>query len=308
MFKKLAAIIFMLMTGTLVMAQQGRRYQDMVFDKADVLYDNSYAADTAHAASKEAYQFDLYTPHGDDTRNRPLMIWMHGGGFVFGSKQDDNIKLWCETFARRGYVCVAINYRMGKKTSLFNFDKLIQNGYPAVLDARQAVKYFKANAAKFGIDPEKIILAGNSAGGMMALQTAFSNNRELADSLRIKNPSTFGSTSDGPTKVLAVVNFWGGIYNINWLKNEPTPVVSVYGSKDKIVFPGYRKGTYGGQAIYEKAKALHRPDDVKVFEGYGHELYRHFNPLPIHPGKAGIRKRWLEAGQFTADFLARLIK
>lgn len=85
-------------------------------------------------------------------------------------------------------------------------------------------------------------------------------------------------------------------------------MVSVYGSKDKIVHPGYNKGTYGGQAIYEKAKALKRPNDVKVFEGYGHELYRHFNPLPLHPGKAGIRKRWLEAGQFAADFLAKLLQ
>lgn len=286
---------------------QGKRYKDMVFEKADVVNNNSYAADTTSAAGRKANQFDLYTPHGDAVKNRPLVIWMHGGGFVFGSKQDENIRLWSETFARRGYVCAAIDYRMGKKTSLFSFDKLIQNGYPAVLDARQAVRYFKEHAAKYGIDPDKIILAGNSAGAMMALQAAFSNNHELADSLRIKNPSGFGSVNDGPTRVMAVVNFWGGIYNIDWLRNEPTPVVSVYGSTDKIVHPGFNKGTYGGQAIYEKGKALKRPDDVKVFEGYGHELFKHFNPLPLHPGKPGIRKRWLEAGQFAADFLSKLL-
>jgi len=290
------------------MGQQGKRYQDMVFDSVDVRHDASYAADTVKQSTRKAYLFDLYTPHVDNVHDRPLVIWMHGGGFVFGSKEDDNIKLWCQTFARRGYVCAALNYRMGKKTSLLNFGKLIQNGYPAVLDARQAVKYFREHHLEFGIDPEHIILAGNSAGAMMALQTTFSNNRELADSLRIKNPSAYGSITDGPTKVFAVINFWGGIYNINWLENAATPVVSVYGSKDKIVHPGYNKGTYGGQAIYEKAKALHRPDDVKVFEGYGHELYRHFNPLPIHPGKAGIRKRWLEAGQFAADFITKLLE
>ncbi|PTQ99664.1 carboxylesterase family protein [Mucilaginibacter yixingensis] len=295
-----------MMVGTVTMAQ-GKRYKDLLFDKADVLTDQPYAADTTSAANRKANLFDLYTPHNDEVRNRPLIIWMHGGGFVFGSKRDDNIRLWSETFARRGYVCAAIDYRMGKKSTLFSFGKLIQAAYPAVLDARQAVRYFKEHAAKFGIDPNRIILAGNSAGAMMALQAAFSNNRELADSLRIKNPAGFGTVNDGPTKVMAVVNFWGGIYNINWLKNEPTPVVSVYGSKDKIVHPGVNKGTYGGQAIYEKAKALKRPDDVKVFEGYGHELYRHFNPLPLHPGKAGIRRRWLEAGQFAADFLAKLI-
>lgn len=307
MQKQLIALFFAIMAGATSMAQ-GRRYKDLVFEKADVSTDNSYASDTTKVGDRKANLFDLYTPHNDDARNRPLIIWMHGGGFVFGSKRDDNIRLWSETFARRGYVCAAIDYRMGKKTSLFNFGKLIQAAYPAVLDARQVVLFFKEHAGKFGIDPNRIILAGNSAGAMMALQTAFSNNRELADSLRIKNPAGFGSVSDGPTKVMAVVNFWGGIFNINWLKNEPTPVVSVFGSKDKIVHPGLNKGTYGGQAIYEKAKTLKRPDNVKIFEGYGHELYRHFNPLPLHPGKAGIRKRWLEAGQFAADFLVKLLQ
>ena len=289
-------------------AQQGVRYRDMIFPFADVQFDKNYAADTVKADARKSYGFDIYTPHADNAQNRPLMIWMHGGGFVFGAKDDNNTKLWCETFARRGYVCVSIDYRMGSKTSLFNFGKLIANCYPAVLDARQAVRYFREHHKEYGIDPEHIILAGNSAGAIMALQTAFSKNRELADSLRIHDAKAFGGISEGPTKVLAVVNFWGGIFNINWLKNANTPVVSVYGSNDKIVHPGHFKGSYGGKAITEKLAALHHPGDVKVYEGYGHELYKHFNPLPIHPGKAAIRKRWLEAGQFTADYLSKLLQ
>ncbi len=308
MHKYFALFVLTTLVALQTNAQTGKRYRDMIFSTADIQFDKNYAADTVKADDRKSYGFDLYTPHGDDTRNRPLIIWMHGGGFVFGSKSDENMKLWCETFARRGYVCVSIDYRMGKKTSILNIGKLIRNCYPAVLDARQAVRYFKEHHEEYGINPEHIILAGNSAGGIMALQTAFSKNRELADSLRIQNPAPFGGVDEGPTKVLAVINFWGGIFNINWLKNAQTPVVSVYGSEDKIVRPGFNKGSYGGKAITEKLAALHRNGEEKVFDGYGHELYKHFNPLPIHFGKEGIRKRWLEAGQCAADFVDRLLE
>jgi alpha/beta superfamily hydrolase len=281
-----------------------KRYRDLIFTSIDQQNDISYAADTTNIKTRSIYKFDLYTPKNDTVRNRPLVIWIHGGGFVFGSKQDNNIRLWCETFARRGYVCASINYRLGKLSSLFNFNKLVKNGYPAVLDARQAVRYFRAHQKELGIDTSHIILAGNSAGAMVALQTVFSNNRELADSLRIKNPGAFGGLGDGPVPVMSVINFWGGIYNISWLKNSSAAVVNVFGSTDRIISPGFSKGTYGGQAIYDKSKALHRSSAIKVFKGYGHELYRHFNPLPLHPDKAGIKQRWLQAGQFAADFLS----
>jgi len=263
----------------------------------------NYAADTVKASNKKFYDFDLYRPADSSKKPRPLIIWMHGGGFVFGSKDDESIRLWCQSFAQRGYVCAAINYRLGKKTSLFNLGKLAANAYPAVLDARQSVRYFREHAKQFLIDPGRIILAGNSAGAMIALQAAFSDNRELADSLRIKNPKPFGDYDAGPEKIYGVINFWGGIYNINWLKNAPAIVVSVYGSNDRVVKPGFNKGTYGGQAIEAKLKVLNRKSALKVFEGNGHELHRHFNPLPLHPGKAGIKRRWLEAAKFAADYL-----
>ena len=58
---------------------------------------------------------------------------------------------------------------------------------------------------------------------------------------------------------------------------------------------------YGGQDVYDKASVLKIPTMLKVFDGYGHELQRHFNPL-FGAGNP-TQKRWLQAGQFTADFL-----
>ncbi|MFI5163515.1 MAG: alpha/beta hydrolase [Sphingobacteriales bacterium] len=296
-----------MLTALISVGQEKKLYRDMIYPSANIQTGLNYAADTVNSNRKSDYEFDLYSPQGGAQKDRPLIIWLHGGGFVFGSEKDGNIRLWCETFARRGYVCAAINYRLGKKTSLLNLGKLAGNAYPAVLDARQAVHYFRAHAKTYGIDPRRIILAGNSAGAMIALQATFSYNRELADSLRISNPAPYGNINGGPEQILTVINFWGGIYNINWLANAPAAVVSVYGSRDRIVRPGFHNGTYGGSAITTKMAALHRLAESKVFEGYGHELYKHFNPLPLHPGKAGIRKRWLEAGQFAASFLAERV-
>ena len=308
MLKYLTAIIFISAFTISAHAQQGKRYRDISFTNVDIKYNSSYAADTVTVKDSDDYKFDLYTPHGDVSHNRPLVIWMHGGGFALGSKSDDNIQLWSKTFARRGYVCAAINYRKGKKLYLLDFKKLVKSCYPAVLDARQAVKYFRAHSAELGVDPKRIILAGNSAGGIIALQAAFGTNRELADSLRIPNPEAFGDIDGGTTRVMAVINFWGGIFNLNWLKRDPAAVISVYGSTDKIVHPGYYKGNYGGQAISKALKVQHHAGANKVFIGYGHELYKHFNPLPLHFGRAGIRRRWLQAGQFVAGFISKEMK
>src|ERR1700761_3535569 len=105
---------------------------------------------------------------------------MHGGGFKFGSKEAKGIQLWCKTFARRGYVCAAINYSLSKKYPIFNFDEMKRSCYYAVQDAKSAMVYFKKHYKEYNIDPDKIILAGNSAGGMIALQAAYSSNYELS--------------------------------------------------------------------------------------------------------------------------------
>jgi hypothetical protein len=62
---------------------------------------------------------------------------------------------------------------------------------------------------------------------------------------------------------------------------------------------------YGGSDINKKADALGIPNTLKVFVGYSHELQKHFNPF--FSGDEGTQKRWLEAGQFAADFLYPLL-
>jgi len=279
--------------------QQGVRYKDLVFTDVKVDKDLNYAS---AGDEKKDHEFDLYQPLNDPAKHRPLIIWMHGGGFKFGSKSVKEAQFWCRMFAQRGYVCASINYRMSKNKFSFKFDDMQKSSYYAVQDEREAISYFKKNHELFNIDPEKIILAGNSAGGIMALLAAYTGDAELARHTGVNMTEKVAlQHAKEPEKVAAVVNFWGAIYKLDWLKNAHVPIVSVCGSKDGIIPPKTKDGTmYGSIDIEKEAEQLHIPNKLKVFNGYSHELQVHFNPFFADKGTKG---RWEKAGDFVADFL-----
>jgi acetyl esterase/lipase len=290
-------LILCLLTASLAASAQ-TRFKDVLFTEYTLDKDLHYS---------DKQLFDLYQPKGDSLGRRPLMIWMHGGGFKFGSRRAAGIRLWCRTFAQRGYVCAAIEYSLGKKNFKFNFGNLVGDCYQSVQDVRKAVAFFKTNAARWNIDTTKIILAGNSAGGILALQAVYSNNSELQNLPMTKAAATpgwdAGDVSGTATTmgVAAVVNFWGGIFDTLWLRQANIPIISVHGDRDGIV-PYDHKGypLFGSLPIHRMADSQGTPNALKTYTGYSHELQKHFFPLVTgHRTK----KRWQEAGQFTADFL-----
>jgi predicted esterase len=306
MYKQLLTLLMILFLAFSSKAQGPavHQYKDHVFPNVEVKENLSYNPN-ALSADKKAYLFDLYEPKGDHSTARPLIIWMHGGGFKYGSKTAKGIKLWSNDFARRGYVCAAINYRLSKNNPVFHFNELQKSSYYAVQDVKTALTYFKQHHTEYNIDTNKIILAGNSAGGIIALQAAYSSNAELSRRTGVVD-STALLKPDDKAKIAGIINFWGGILDIHWLKNAHVPIVSAYGSHDHILNPvKIDTGMYGSISIHEKANVLHIPNSVKVFEGFGHELQRHFNPL-FDAGKP-TQKRWLEAAQFAADFYYNLL-
>jgi predicted esterase len=279
---------------------QSKRYKDIVFPGVTVGKNFSYNENTIADIKKNTHNFDLYQPANDSAANRPLIIWMHGGGFKFGSKDAREIEIWGNVFAQRGYVFAAINYQLSKENTLTNFDKLVQGCYTAVQDAKTAVSYFKKKYEKYGIDTNMIILAGNSAGGIIALQAVYSNNIEL-EKLANKSNSNLPPQNYNPQNIAAVINFWGAIFDINWLKNTNVPIVSVHGKYDRIVpIDHIKTPMYGSLSIHVKADSLGIPNRLKIYSGFAHELQRHFNPFF---SGSGTRKRWIEAGEFAANFL-----
>jgi predicted esterase len=283
----------------LAQKQTQHRYKDVVFTDITIDKDQSYNPDAAEA-DKKAYQFDLYQPKGDDAQARPLIIWMHGGGFKYGTKTAKAVSVFSKNFAQRGYVCASINYRLSKEHPLRHFGDLLRGSFYATQDAKRAVAYFRKNAAKYHINPDQVILGGNSAGGFMALDAAYTTNNDFGRMANI--PDAEIKKSGLPHEpIYAVINCWGGIYNLEWLKNAKTPIISIHGSEDGLVPITHKDAPlHGSLDIQRKAEELHIPNTLKVYEGYSHELQKHFNPF-FEGSKA--EGRWLESAQFIADYL-----
>ncbi|HTY94098.1 MAG TPA: alpha/beta hydrolase [Steroidobacteraceae bacterium] len=100
-------------------------------------------------------KLDVYTPDGAQGAKRPVLLFVHGGGFTRGDKHGgfypDNITLWA---VRSGMVGVNIDYRLAPK-----------DPWPAgVKDLASAIAWTRANIARYGGDPDRIVLFGHSAG------------------------------------------------------------------------------------------------------------------------------------------------
>ncbi len=299
--EKFFLILFIILSAEIQSkANDTLRYRDRVFNNCTIAKNISYHAITP-VVDKKSYLMDIYQPADDSETKRPLIIWMHGGGFKFGSKEARGIQLWCKTFAERGYVCAAINYRLSKNNPLLHYNDLLKGCFDGVMDVKKAIRFFHENALKYGIDTNKIVLAGNSAGGMLAVQTAFVSDAAFAKAAGMPTINGDDRSTSLP-KIAAVVNMWGAIFNRDWLKNARVPIVCVLGDQDGIVPPTHKTtALYGGEDIHATADSLRLPNDLKVFKGYSHELQKHFNPL--FPVSGDTERRWLEAGQFVADFL-----
>ena len=102
---------------------------------------------------------DVYLPADRD--DAPIVIQVHGGGWVSGNKKQQGQPLLSH-FTKRGWIGVAINYRMGPRHRL----------PAAVHDVKQAIAWTKAHAAEWGGDPDRILLTGGSAGGHLTALAA----------------------------------------------------------------------------------------------------------------------------------------
>jgi acetyl esterase/lipase len=135
---------------------------------------------------------DLYLPKGRD--KAPLLVGVHGGGWQIGNRKF--YTHWGAYLAENGYAVFAIDYRLSKPGA---------KTYPgAVYDVKAAVQYVRAKAADLGVDPERIALIGDSAGGHLAALVALAG----------EEPAYSGEYRNGPhaaisPKVKAVVGVYG---------------------------------------------------------------------------------------------------
>ena len=125
----------------------------------DADYENvSYASNSASQV------MNIYLP-GQATDSDPALVVVHGGGFKFGSQTMEIIEPIVKAGMENGYVVASVDYRKSGEAT-----------FPGALsDVKAAVRYLRANAAKYGIDPDKIVIWGESAGAYLADMTALTS-------------------------------------------------------------------------------------------------------------------------------------
>jgi acetyl esterase/lipase len=110
---------------------------------------------------------DVYRPPAGVTEKRLAIIHLFGGGFFAGNKNAGYIINDAKALGARGYTSVSANYRLQS-----------QGLWPAQIhDVKAAIRWTRANAERIGVDADKIAVAGYSAGGMLALMAAGTNDK-----------------------------------------------------------------------------------------------------------------------------------
>jgi len=145
-----------------------------------------------YAGQSVDQKLDLYLPA---TGKKPyrVVVWFHGGGWFLGDKRD-GIAESAEPFLAAGYAVISANYRLSRRAI-----------FPAqIYDAKVVIRWLRANAVKYRLNPDKIIAAGASAGGYLAALLGTSGQVQELEDLSLGNPVQ-------SSRVNAVVEWYGPI-------------------------------------------------------------------------------------------------
>lgn len=204
---------------------------------SDIISQDSQMVSLIEGWLGKKLQADIYSPP-KDVPLRPLILFFHGGGFVLGNRNETVPKTFCREFARRGFITASVGYRQSGISEL----SLKRAGYSATQDARAAVRFFRKNAAKFGIDPDYIYTAGESTGAVVALHAAFLDQSELFSNLGLEIDKHLGcldciGVENEDPKPRAVFSISGGVVDLKIMDNNDIPVVLFHGTADRVINP-----------------------------------------------------------------------
>jgi acetyl esterase/lipase len=222
-------------------------------------------------------QLDIARPKTGDGPF-PAVICIHGGGFRAGKR--DGYDGLCIRLAQKGYVAMTVSYRLAPK---YQFPA-------AVHDTKAAVRWARANAAKYKIDPERIGVTGGSAGGHLAQFLAvtegvkeFEGDGGHADQsskvtcvVNVYGPSDFTKSYGKSVDAAEVLPLWlGGNLEtakkthvraspLNWVTPNAAPTLCIHGTEDKYV--AHEQAVW----LVDRLKASGVEAELLTLEGAGH--------------------------------------
>ncbi len=241
---------------------------------------------------KLALTLDVFKPQGwKATDKRPVLVTYHGGGWSGG----DPTKQYYMTdrLAKRGWVGISVKYRLASKsTGATPFD--------SVKDARSAVRYVRAHAAELGIDPNRLVVNGGSAGGHLAAATAlFGDVNDEADDLQVSampqlmllfypvidtGPQGYGHSRLGQN--------WKTISPVDRVTPGLPPTLVLHGDVDTVT-------PYAGAKLFlERMQAA--KNDCELVTGHGPHGYFLYEQGPLDEAMAHV-DRWLKAHGYPTD-------
>lgn len=221
---------------------------------------------------------DIYHPaKGSQTmlngKEKPTVIFMFGGGFIGGRRDDDSYNKWFRQLTKNGYRVVSIDYRLGLKGSnkvgIAQVNVLDKAIHMAVEDLFSATNFIIENAASLKINPDNMVISGSSAGAISVMQAEY----------EIANKTTWASVLPEGFNYAGVMSFAGAILSREGkvdYKTAPCPTLMLHGTADELV--PYKQiavlnlGFFGGGKLVERFEKFGFNYNMYHFKGYGHEI------------------------------------
>ena len=223
---------------------------------------------------------DVFYPNElPENQQFPAIAFFHGGGWVFGSPEEFHGA--CERYAKKGFVTFSFQYRLSinKDGSYPNPDI---SPIESVKDARSAIRWLREHAGELNIDPNKIIVSGQSAGGQLALSTALMDNiNDQSDDLDVSpEPNAMLLYSSCVNTMEAWIDYimsdrrdqiWS-ISPYHNLKPGMPPILAFHGEADCMVL------FYTIQFFNTKMKDLGNSYELVTLPGRDHYLGENADP------------------------------
>lgn len=221
---------------------------------------------------------DVYDPaDGSETAidgvEKPTVIFMFGGGFIRGTRDDADYNGWFRTMTENGYRVISIDYRLGLKGSnkvgIAQVNVLDKAIHMAVEDLFSATNFIIENADQFGVAPDNIVISGSSAGAISVMQAEY----------EIANGTSWASVLPEGFNYAGVMSFSGAILSREGkvdYKKVPCATLMLHGTSDELVpykqIKVFKLGFFGGGKLVERFKKFGLNYNMYHFVGYGHEI------------------------------------